>query len=135
MAGQPHLVHPTETALAPLFHWYHRQVKHDWEEWMGQHRRVLDDLRQEAQRAALKLTRQALAERNPDWIVIDTDSLTAIETGQVPFPEGVRYVRALLDGKMGYRVIETFAPPFGYSPDFWFPPTAHMSVYLLAPGR
>lgn len=53
----------------------------------------------------------------------------------MPFPEGVRYVRALLDGKMGYRVIETFAPPFGYSPDFWFPPTAHMSVYLLAPGR
>ncbi|NSW57445.1 MAG: glycosyltransferase family 39 protein [Armatimonadetes bacterium] len=135
MAGQPHLVHPTETPVAPLFNWYHRQVKHDWEEWMGQHRRVLAELRQEAQRAARRLTPEALAERRPDWIVIDTDSLTAIETGQVPFPEGVRYVRALLDGRMGYRVVETFAPPFGYSPDFWFPPTAHMRVYLLAPAR
>ena len=76
-----------------------------------------------------------LLEVERDKINAIADSLTAIETGQVPFPEGVRYVRALLDGKMGYRVIETFAPPFGYSPDFWFPPTAHMSVYLLAPGR
>lgn len=90
-----------------------------------------ESLRGEVEACSPDLTPEALRVRRPQWIVVDNHSLALVRNGEFVPSTARSYLDALLQERLGYRIVQTFGPPHAYSPVFSFPPTAQQILYLL----
>lgn len=127
-------VHPSQTRWAPVFEWFHRNVKHDYDRWMEQFHRDVASAQQVGAAVARELSGEALQRRAPDWVVVCSDDAWNLRSVTLPFPAGADYLDALAAGKLGYEKRASFGPRWPRLAPWTFLPAGDLRVWILAPG-
>lgn len=129
-AGPVYRGHPLDTPLAPAFVWLHKSVLRDHDEWLEQHRRQVEEWEAADRRAVEALTAAQLARRAPEWVIVHNETIEHYLRTPSLRPAGL-HLTELIAGRLGYSPRAVFGPPLPFGPQFVFPPTQHMTVYVL----